>query len=100
MLIDRIGEQKIILNDLLLLIRPYCNSGSEFTSICEDFQNLKDKYREIKITFTQGDPVSVEKDGGLVITQTEKSIVEMSDEQLKGIIEITKKIRNRLISNN
>jgi hypothetical protein len=97
---DRIGEQKIILNDLLLLISPYCNRDSEFTSLCLDLQNIKDKYRDVRITYTQGDPVSVEKEGGLVITQTETSVVEMSKEQLEGIIEITGKLRNRLISNN
>jgi hypothetical protein len=100
MLMDRIGEQKIILNDLLLLIFPYCNIGPEFASLCKNMQDLKEKYRDIKITYTQGDPVSVEKDGGLVITQTETSVVKMSKEQLEGIIEITKNIRNGLILNN
>jgi hypothetical protein len=100
MLIDRIGEQKIILNDLLLLISPYCNRDPEYTALCKNLQEIKDKYREVRITYTQGDPVSAEKNGGLVITQTEKSVVEMSKEQLEGIIEITKNIRNRLISNN
>jgi hypothetical protein len=63
-------------------------------------QNIKDKYRDIRITYTQGDPVSVEKDGGLTIKQTETSVVTMSKEQLNGVIEITKNIRDRLISNN
>jgi hypothetical protein len=54
----------------------------------------------VLITFTQGDPVSVEKDGGLVITQTETSVVTISKEQLDAIIETTKNIRNRLILNN
>jgi hypothetical protein len=97
---DRIGEQKIILNDLLLLVSPYCNRDSEFTSLCKDLQDIKDKYRDIRITYTQGEPESVEKDGGLVITQTETSIVEMSKEQLDGVIEITKNLRNKLILNN
>jgi hypothetical protein len=97
MLSDRIGEQKIILNDLLLLISPYCNRDSEFTTLCKDLQDIKDKYRNIRITYTQGDPVSVEKEGRLEITQTETSEVEMSKEQLDSIIEITKNIRNRLI---
>jgi len=97
---DRIGEQSIILSDLLLLISPYCNRDSEFRSLCEDLSNIKDKYREVKITYTQGEPVSVEKNGALVVTQTETSIVEMSKEQLDGIIEVTKNIRNRLILNN
>lgn len=100
MLSDRIGEQKIILNDLLLLINPYCNRSPEFTALCRDLQDIKDKYRDVRITFTQGEPVSTEKDGGLVITQTETSNVEMTKEQLDGIIEITKKIRDKLILNN
>jgi hypothetical protein len=100
MLMDRVGEQKIILNDLLLLISPYCNVSPEFTALCEDMKDLKKNYRDIKINYTQGDPVSVEKDGRLEITQTERSVVVMSKEQLDSIIEISKNIRNRLILNN
>ena len=99
MLSDRIGEQKIILNDLLLLISPYCKHDPEFTSLCKDMQDLKDKYRDIRITYTQGDPVSVEKNGGLTIKQTETSVVNMSKEQLTGVIEMTKNISDRLNSN-
>ncbi len=99
MLKDRIGEQKIILNDLLLLIAPYCNNSPEFTSLCKDLNALKDKYRDIRITYTQGDPVASEKDGGLVITQTETSVVEMTDQQLRDLIETTREIRSRLILN-
>lgn len=99
MLSDRIGEQKIILNDLLLLISPYCNRDPEFTNLCKDMQDIKDKYRDIRITYTQGEPVSVEKDGGLTIKQTETSVVSMTPEQLSGVTEIVKNIRNRLILN-
>ena len=95
---DRIGEQKIILNDLLLLIAPYCNSSQYVRTVCENLYELKETYRDVRITYTQGDPVAVEKDGGLVITQTETSIVEMTEEQLANIIRITSKIRNKLIN--
>jgi len=97
---DRIGEQKIILNDLILLASPYCTKDPEFNTLCSDLQEIKDKYREVRITYTIGEPVSVEKDGGLVVEQTETSTVEMTDEQLSGIIEITKQIRDKLIINN
>jgi hypothetical protein len=100
MLNDRIGEQKIILNDLLLLVSPYCNLDQEFKDLCTDLQKIKETYRPVRITYTQGNPVSEEKDGGLVVKQTETSVVEMTTEQLAGIIEISKNIRNRLISNN
>lgn len=94
---DRIAEQKIILNDLLLLINPYCNHDPEFASLCKNMQTIKNKYRDIKITYTQGNPVSIEKDGGLIIKQTETSVVTMTKEQLDSIIEITRNIRNKLI---
>jgi hypothetical protein len=96
---DRIAEQKIILNDLMLLISPYCNRDPEFTNLCKSLQEIKEKYREIRITYSQGDPVSVEKNGGLSIVQTEKSFVEMTDKQLEEIVDITKVIRNKLILN-
>ena len=99
-LFDRIGEQKIILNDLLLLINPYCSWDSQFTKLCEDIKDIKTAYRDVRITYTLGEPTTIEKDGGLVITQTETSVVDMSKVQLEGIIKITKNIRNRLISYN
>jgi hypothetical protein len=97
---NRVGEQKIILNDLLMLLAPYCNVSPEFNSLCQYMQDIKEKYRDIRITFTVGDPVMEEKDGALVVKQTEESRVEMNDEQLASIIVLTSTIRNKLISNN
>jgi hypothetical protein len=99
-LADRIAEQKIILNDLLLLIMPYCNRDENFTSLCKNLQEIKEKYRDVKITYSQGDPVSVERNGGLSVIQTEKSFVEMTDLQLEEIVDITRSVRNKLILNN
>lgn len=97
MLRDRIGEQKIILNDLIMLASPYCSKDSEFNDLCRDLQSIKDAYRDVKITYTIGEPVSVEKDGALVVTQTETSKVDMTPEQLAAIVDVSKNIRNRLI---
>ena len=60
---------------------------------------LASKYENVKITYSKGEPSSSEKDGMLVVTQTETSMVEMTDEQLDQIIEITGIVRNKLISN-
>jgi len=100
MLRDRIGEQKIILNDLILLASSYCNRDNDFKELCKSLRDIKEKYRDVRITYSLGEPVSVEKDGGLVITQTETSFVEMTDEQLTDIVEITRDVRNKLIINN
>jgi hypothetical protein len=97
MLRDRIGEQKIILNDLIMLAIPYCTRDNEFNSLCRNLQDIKDAYKDIKITYTIGEPVSVEKDGALIVTQTETSKVDMTEAQLNAIIDVTKNIRNKLI---
>jgi hypothetical protein len=99
MLRDRIGEQKIILNDLILLAKPYCARDKEFTELCDYLQQVKEKYRDIRITYTLGEPVSEERNGGLVVTQTETSKVEMTDDQLAAITEVSKTIRDKLIEN-
>lgn len=99
MLRDRIGEQKVILNDLIMLASPYCTHDSEFNALCKDLQEFREKYRDVRITYTLGDPVMIEKDGGLVVEQTETSVVEMTNEQLAGIIDATKKIRDKQIIN-
>ena len=97
---NRVGEQKIILNDLLLLLTPYCKSSSEFISLCQNMQDMKETYREVRISYSVGDPVMKEKDGALIVIQTEESKVEMTDEQLAAIIIIAGNIRNKLILSN
>jgi hypothetical protein len=97
---NRVGEQKVILNDLLMLLAPYCNSGSQFRELCQEMQKMKDQYRDVRITYTIGEPVMVEKDGALVVVQTDESRVEMDDAQIQAITDESMRIRNKLISVN
>ena len=99
MLKDRIGEQKNFLSDLISIVSPYCDQDEKFFELCNYLRNISAKYDNVKISYTQGDPISVEKDGGLVITQNDSSIVDMTDEQLTAIIDITGDVRNKLIAN-
>lgn len=95
---NRIGEQKIILNDLLLLLNPYKESSEEYARLYADFEKIKKAYRPVDISYTPGEPETVEKDGRLVVIQKEESVITMTDEQLAEIVEITEEIRNNLIS--
>ena len=62
--------------------------------------DLRQKYRDVRITYTIGEPVMMEKDGALVVVQTDESKVDMTDNQLDDIIAISEKIRNELIKTN
>ena len=93
---ERIGEQKIILTDLLDVLNLY-EENLSFNELIQDFEPLNVAFEKINITYEMGDPEIIEKDGMLVFIQHEKSIVEISEEQLNRIIEETKKVRNKLI---
>jgi hypothetical protein len=96
-LAERIGEQKIILNDLMIILNNY-SRDPQFAKLISKFQTIKDLYNDVEITYTKGEPEAVEKDGMLMIIQNDKSIVHISDEQLQAIIQTTEKIRNELLA--
>ncbi len=88
-----IGEQKLILNDLLLILNNYKNEEAILRYIT-DLEAIKAVYDNVKITYEVGEPQTIEKDGMLMVIQSESSNVTMSDETLQEIIEVTEQIRN------
>lgn len=97
---DRIGEQKIILGDLLMLLRPYSSNGDEYRTLYGMMEEISSLYSGVKVSYRLGEPETREEDGRLVMVQHEESIVEMSDAQLAQIAEKSKEVRNKLISGN
>ncbi len=95
---DRVGEQQMILTDLYKILEVYQSQDKNFEKLVQDFQELNKVYEPVKISFVEGVTETVEIDGITVVIQKDSSIVEMSDEQLSKIIEVTEKIRNKLIS--
>lgn len=94
-LAEYIGEQKIILNDLLLILRNF-EKDDQFAAIIKDYEDLKSVFEKVSITYELSDPEPVEQeDGMLLIVQQESSVVDISDEVLKEIIEKTKLIRDK-----
>lgn len=88
-----IGEQKLILNDLLLVLKAY-RDDPWFAGILKDYEELRKVYGEVKITYEMGEPETVEQDGMLMVIQNETTIVEMNERTLKRITELTERIRN------
>jgi hypothetical protein len=95
-LVEKIGEQKIILGDLLTLLSMYAKDPI-FKNYLNEFKNIKSKFDDVTITIEQGEPIPVEENGMLTIKQTSRSIVNMTDKQLKDISETIEGVRNRLI---
>jgi len=93
---EAIGEQKIILGDLMILLRNF-EENPDFANLIDDFERLNTLFNDVKITIEKGEPKRQVVDGRLVIEQTEKSMVTVSDEVLEEIINGSIEIRNKLI---
>ena len=94
---EAIGEQKIMISDLMILLRNY-EKDPDFAALIKDYEKLYELFKKVKITYEQGEPERIEKDGRLIIKQNTKSIVNISDELLDKIIKQSVSIRNKLIS--
>lgn len=94
---ERIGEQKINLNNIMLILDNY-KEHEQVMKVIESLNGLKEEFDKVEITYVIGEPETVEQGGMIMIVQNEKSVVNISDEQLNKIISKTKQIRNKLIS--
>jgi len=93
---ERIGEQKISLSDLLIVLKVY-KGNPQIAELINDLEEVKDVFKPIKISVEMGEPTSKEINGMLVIIQNDVQHVEIPDGQMKKIIEVSKKIRNKII---
>ncbi|WP_246070167.1 hypothetical protein [Mangrovivirga cuniculi] len=94
---EKIGEQKIILENIMLLLSFY-NDDPDIAKLETEMKKLADIYAEVEIKYTHGESSFKEVDGVLTIVQETTSEILMSDEQLKKIIDITSEIRKNIIS--
>jgi len=96
-LAERIGEQKLTLDQLMLILDKY-QRDKQYTALLEELQQLKELFRSVVIYTKKGEPQMVEVDGMLTIVGGDESIVEMSPDLLNNIINTTEQVRNKLIS--
>ena len=89
-----IGEQKFTLNNLLVILKNY-ERDKQFSDLIADFEQIKFDFESVKISYIIGEPEAVEKDGMLTVVQQESSVIDISPETLKKIINTTKRVRNK-----
>jgi hypothetical protein len=91
-----IGEQKVTMSSLMLLLNNYKRDPS-IAKLIEDFEDIQRLYRDVKITYEYADPIMVEKDGVLTVMQNDTQTIHMSDETLQKIIKKVHEVRNKLL---
>jgi hypothetical protein len=93
---DRIGEQKLNLSNLFLILNAYKSQG-QVKEIMDVLSEIKTVYDQVEITYEMGEPETIEQDGMVMIVQNERSVVNITDEQMENIISKTEEVRNMLI---
>jgi hypothetical protein len=96
-LINRLGEQKDIVNILMIILNNYSKADNNFKALVEKIEAIKKVYENVRITTEFGEPVTKEVDGMLVIEQNEISHVEITPEQVKEIISKIKDARQFIV---
>jgi len=94
---ERIGEQKLNLNNLFLILNPY-KGQQQIADLLAQMNEIKEVFDQVDIIYEMGKPETVEKDGMVMIVQNEKSIVQITEEQLQQIISKIEEVRNKLIA--
>ncbi len=95
-LVERVGEQKMSIDNLLLMLNVY-KSDPEMETLGKQIGELKKLYDGVQIITVYGEPTSKEVDGMLVIEDNSTSEVKMSEELLTQITEKIKEIRSKII---
>lgn len=94
---DKIGEQKIVLEQILMVLDVY-KSKPNFESLINDLTALQQVYDQIEIETVYAPSTTKEgKDGQLIVVDNTSSTVKITDADVETIVSLTKSIRNKLI---
>jgi hypothetical protein len=94
---ERIGEQKIILENIMLLLSLY-ESDPSIAKLSREMNQLQKVFSEIEIVYTYKESTLEEVNGVLMIKDNSTSKIIFTDENLKEITRVTEAIRNKIIN--
>ncbi|MFA0962853.1 hypothetical protein AB9P05_13705 [Roseivirga sp. BDSF3-8] len=96
-LMERIGEQKIILENIMLLLDNYAKGDPQIAELAENMKGLQTAFEKIQITTIYAEPTSKVVDGVLVIEDNSKTTIDITQEDVDNIKKATDSIRNLII---
>lgn len=95
---ETIGEQKIILENIMLLLSFYKESDQNMASLLTDMDELKKLYDKVNITYTYKESTFEIVDGVMVIKDNSTSTIDITDQDIQNIRTAITNIRNKIIS--
>ncbi len=95
-LMERVGEQKLTLNDVLTLVSAY-QHNKKFAHLHQQLKKLKKAFKQVKIEYQKGGKKRVVKNDMVVVKDQRESIVKINRQDLQAITDTMKSIRKTLI---
>lgn len=101
-LLERIGDQKIILEDISSLVKAF-EPNKEFKQLESGLKNLESAYQNVSVTYTQigesdAEPeMELDENGMLIVASTTESKVNITEEDLVAIASSVEDLRTKLI---
>lgn len=95
---ETIGEQKIILENIMLLLSFYKDTDQNMASLLTDMQELKNAFEKVSITYTYKESTFEVVDGVMVIKDNSTSTINITPDDIKSIGSVTENIRTKVIS--
>lgn len=83
-LYEKIGEQKVVLDQLVILLDFYKNDPHAM-ELAKQFADLKKTFSEVKIETVYGEPTMEEENGMLVVKDNSKTTISITPETVKKI---------------
>nr|WKN35551.1 hypothetical protein K4G66_24565 [Tunicatimonas sp. TK19036] len=94
---ERIGEQKIILENIMLLLSFYSDSNPNMKELAERMAKLQAEFDNINITQTYAESTLQEVNGIVTISNNSTTTINITDENVHEIARITSSIRDYII---
>ncbi|MCG8476386.1 MAG: hypothetical protein MI784_13040 [Cytophagales bacterium] len=96
--VEKIGEQKIILENISKLLNFYQNSDPNIVELKTAFASLEKAFENVKINYTYVEPVISEGDDGQVLIQDNSTTeVVISPKDIVNIRASVEEVRNQII---
>ncbi|MEM9856254.1 MAG: hypothetical protein AAF843_02795 [Bacteroidota bacterium] len=95
---ETIGSQKIILENIVLLLSFYQEVDQNMASLLKDMQELQAEYENIEIITTYEESTFEIVDGVMVIKDNSSSEIKITDQNIENIKNLVGSIRNKVIS--
>jgi hypothetical protein len=94
----RIAEQKIVLEQLLVLLRNYEDYNPKIKRLRSQLEELAALYEHVEVKYVPGKVKQVEIDGVLTIEQEQKAEVKFTLSDLNAILSKVREIRNQIVN--